>query len=520
MTASSASGPWVLGIDLGTTTVKAGVFSAQGRCAAMASREQTLLFPAPGRVEQAPEATWQLQCETVREAVAQAGVPPDGVVAAALSIQRGTAIVLGEDRTPLTNHIVWMDRRGTSQLEWARSRVGADRYYDACGHPLVPYTGLSKVLWAHREARELAGRSRVIVPPQTYHLLRMGVEDLVCDPSVGTFFFPFDLRQAAWNTAMLSALEVPESSLPRVVGSTAVLGLLSRAAAEACGLSTRTQIVTGGGDGQCAAVGSGVVHPGQVMINIGTATGVQTYLEAPRFDPRRLLNCATHVVPGAWEMEGHTQASGAVLRWLRDHLWLGAGDDPGSAYRRMVEEAARAPRGAGGLLVLPTFNGTSAPWDRPEFRGAILGLTLNHDRAALLRAFLEGISLEIRWMLDAMREAGVAVGGVRLVGGGSTSPAWNRIHADTLGVPVQTVDVPDATVTGAAICAAVGAGLYRDVHTACRTFVRPGAVWNPEPASTEDYGKLYAVFRGAIDALGREGTFARLGELDRRGGAS
>jgi xylulokinase len=520
MTASSFSGPWVIGIDLGTTTVKAGLFSAEGRCVAMASSEQELRFPAPGRVEQAPEATWQLQCETVREAVSRAGVPPDGVVAAALSIQRGTAIVLGLDGTPLTNHIVWMDRRGAGQLEWVRALVGAERYYDACGHPLVPYTGLSKVLWARREAREVAGRYRVIAPPQTYHLRRMGVDDFVCDPSVGTFFFPFDLHRARWNAAMLSALDVPESLLPRVVASTTALGRLSRAAAEACGLSPRTQIVAGGGDGQCAAVGSDVVRSGRVMINIGTATGVQTYLDAPRLDPRRHLNCAMHVVPGAWEMEGHTQASGAVLRWVRDHLWLGARDGAASAYDRMVEEASQAPRGAGGLLVLPTFNGTSAPSDRPEFRGAILGLTLRHDRASVLRAFLEGISLEIRWMLDAMREAGVAVGDVRLVGGGSASPGWNRIHADILGVPVRTVDVPDAAVTGAAICAAVGAGLYRDVHAACAAFVRPGATWNPEPASTDIYEPLYAVFRRTIEALGQAGTFARLGELDDRGGAA
>ncbi len=518
------SGPCVAGIDLGTTGVKVGVFGADGRCLALAAREQRLLFPAPGRVEQSPEATWQLQCEAVREAVATAGVAGDDVVAVALSVQRGTAIALDAAGRALGNHVVWMDRRGLGQLERLRSMVGADRYYDLAGHPLVPYTGVSKVLWFRHEAPALFARCRVVAPPQTYHLLRLGAADPVCDTSTGTFFFPFDLERFDWNETMLALADVPADWLPRVVASTAVVGTVAPGPAAETGLSTRTRLVAGGGDGQCAAVGSGVIAPGLVMVNVGTAAGVQTFLSRPLRDPRRVLNCAAHAVPGAWEMEGHTQASGAVLRWMRDHLWRAdaGGDRPASgpaeaggrsAYDAMTEEAARSPAGARGLLLLPTFNGASAPVDRPDFRGALLGLTLAHDRADVLRAILEGVSLEIRWMLDAIREVGVPVEEVRLVGGGSVSPAWNRIHADVLQVPLTVLDLPDAAVTGAAVCAAVGAGLYADVPAACRAFVPPGRAWTPDPGRAALYGELSATYRRAFEALDSAQVFPALAGL-------
>jgi xylulokinase len=256
------------------------------------------------------------------------------------------------------------------------------------------------------------------------------------------------------------------------------------------------------------------------MVNVGTAAGVQVFLPEPRLDPRRVLNCCAHVVPGAWEMEGHTQASGAVFRWLRDELGrdeVQRGEASGrSAYDRLAEEAATVAPGADGLLVLPTFNGTSAPEIRPNFRGAILGLTLAHTRAHITRAVLEGISLEIRWMLEAIRETGAEIAEVRLVGGGSLSPVWNQIHADVLGLPVTTLDMADAAVTGAAICAVVAMGYYPGFHAAAETFVRPRTRFERTTDNALFYDDLYGEYRHLVDTLDRGEVFARLGRGTRR----
>jgi xylulokinase len=503
----------VAAIDLGTTRIKVGIFDVTGSLLAAASREQTLLFPATGRAEQDPGRTWTLQCEALREALVRAGVAPEGVEAIALSVQRGTVIALDKGGEPLTNHIVWMDQRGVPQLEEVRRTVGTERYYDTAGHPLVPYTGLSKVLWLQRAAPDLFRRCRVVAPPQTLHLRWLGADEFLCDTSAGTFFCPFDIRRADWSDDLLAALALPREKLPRVVPSVTVVGGVSPWAAEVCGLRAGTRVVAGGGDGQCAAVGCGAIVPGRVMVNIGTAAGVQVFLPEPRLDPRRVLNCGAHVVPGAWEMEGHTQASGAVFRWVRNELCRDQGrraEGNGSAYDRLAEEAATVAPGAEGLLVLPTFNGASAPLIRPEFRGAIVGLGLAHTRAHIIRAVLEGISLEIRWMLETIREAGVEVSEVRLVGGGSLSPVWNQIHADVLGLPVTTVDVADAAVTGAAVCAAVAMGAYRNFHEAAEAFVRPRARYEPVPRHAAVYNDLYGEYRHLVEALDRGKVFLRL----------
>ena len=503
-------------IDLGTTRIKVGIFDLAGSLLALTSREQSLLFPAAGRVEQDPHQTWTLQCEALREALTRAEVAPEGVEAVALSVQRGTVIALDESGDPLTNHIVWMDQRGVAQLEGVRRTVGPERYYDTTGHPLVPYTGLSKVLWLQRDAPDLFLRSRVVASPQTLYLRWLGADEFLCDASVATFFCPFDIRRMDWSGDLLAALAVPPGKLPRILPSVTVAGVVSRRAAEACGLRVGTRVIAGGGDGQCAGVGSGVTVPGRVMVNIGTAAGVQVFLPEPRLDPRRVLNCGAHVVTGAWEMEGHTQASGVVFRWgrdelARDHVQHTEGIE--SAYDRLVQEAAAVPPGAEGLLVLPTFNGASAPLIRPEFRGAIVGLGLAHTRAHIIRAILEGISLEIRWMLEAIREAGVEVSEVRLVGGGSLSPVWTQIHADVLGLPVTTLDVADAAVTGAAICAAVSMGVYRDFRTAAEVFARPRGRFEPNPRHAVFYEDLYGAYRHLVEALDQSEIFQRLGRV-------
>lgn len=510
-TRQASKDPCVVAIDLGTTGIKVGVFTAAGRLLALASREQRLLFPGPGMVEQDPIHTWQLQCEAVREAVTTARVSREAVAALALSVQRGTVIAIDPDGKPLTNHIVWMDKRGVRQLDRLREQLGAEAYYDIAGHPLVPYAGVSKVLWLRHEAPEIFSRCRVVAPPQTLYLRWMGADEWVCDTSAGTFFFPFEIRRVNWSNELLRITDVPGQKLPRVVPSTTVVGTLSRGAAEACGLSPGTKVVAGGGDGQCAAVGSGVTAAGRVMVNIGTAAGVQVFLPQPRLDPQRVLNCGAHVIPDAWEMEAHTQASGAVFRWFRDELGreeLRQGARSGrSAYDLLIEQAVRAPAGADGLMMLPTLNGSSAPVMRPAFKGAILGLRLSHTRAHLIRALLEGVSLELRWMLDAIRDAGAAIDELRLVGGGSRSPIWNQIHVSALGVPGKVLDIADAAVTGAAVCAAVAAEFYPDFSAASDAFVRVGRTYEPVAEDTVIYTRAYEAYKAAFAALDRAQIF-------------
>jgi len=505
-------GKLVLSFDLGTTAIKVGLFNLKGELLQTATREQRLIFFEDGRVEQSPRATWELIASSVREVMV--GRSPSQVKAIALSVHRGTVIPLDANGEPLSDFIVWMDKRGLAIAQEVAARIGQERYYNISGHPMSYITGVSKALWLHHQAKDLQAELAVIAPHETLFLKWLGCTDLVCAQSTGTYLFPFVIESKTWSPQLAQELDFPLDKLPRLVTSTEVVGELSRKAAQELGLLPGIAIVPGGGDGQCAGVGSGAVEEGLCMINIGTGAGIQTYLVRPLKDPRHVLNCAAHVVPDGWEMEGHTQASGIVFRWLRDEFGaaeLAVEHHSGlDAFDLLVEQARHTPAGAGGLLFLPTFNGSTAPVIDQTARGALLGLSLAHGRRHVIRAVLEGISLELRWMLDAISEAGTTIREVRLVGGGARNAHWNQIHAGILDRPVRTLQIVDAALVGAAMCAAVAVGEYKDLHAAAEQFVKFRDTIEPLEADRPVYQAAYENYRQAFTLLSESGFFRRL----------
>ncbi|MGI8827674.1 MAG: FGGY-family carbohydrate kinase [Chloroflexota bacterium] len=501
-------GRLVLSLDLGTSSLKVGLFGVDGELRRAARREQQLFFPPADRVEQSPASTWRALAEAVREATV--GERVEDIAAIALSTQRGTVVPLSDQGEPLSNLVVWMDKRGVPWVDWLQTAIGTERYYTAAGHPLVSYTGVSKVLWFRRES-PLWERTVCIGPPQTLFLRWLGCEDFVCDRSSGTFHFPFDIDRQTWSTSLAACMDVPLDRLPHLVSSIDIAGQLSASAAADLGLQAGIPLAVGGGDGQLAALGCGVTHPGVVMVNIGTAAGVQIYLPSPIRDPRHTLNLAAHAVAGAWEMEGHTQSSGVALRWFRDEfgeIEQTAERESGlDAYDALVAQASNVLPGAEGLLFLPYFNGSAGPMVDLQIRACILGMSLAHKRAHVIRAVLEGISLEIRWMLDAMLALSGEVEEVRLVGGGARNDTWNQMHADILHHPVRILQVPDAAMVGAAMCAAVAIGEYADLTAAARAFVHPGERIEPDEARAAVYELVNDRFREAFRLVSNSGLF-------------
>ena len=419
---------------------------------------------------------------------------------------------MGGNGEPLTNLIVWMDHRGLAQVERLHTLIGNSDYYRTSGHPIVPITGISKVLWLHQEAPEIWANTASVGPPQTLFLKWLGCEEAVVDTSSGSYLFPCDIRKKVWSKAIADKLAFPLEKLPKLVSATDIVGSLSEAAAQALNLPSGIPLIAGGGDGQCAAAGTGIVSPGCVMVNIGTAAGVQVFLTKPTFDPAHTLNCAAHVVPGAWEMEGHTQASGAVLRWFRDEFAASemsiAAHSFHDAYDLLVAQASQVPPGAETLVFIPTFNGSTAPIVDPYARGALIGLRLSHTRGHIIRAILEGISLEIRWMLDTLAEIGASVEEIRLAGGGSKNASWNQIHADILNRPIRPVLNPDAALVGAAMCAAVALGEVPDFQAAAEAFVKLGPPVYPRPENEAVYEASYRRFIKLFKLMSEGSAFA------------
>ncbi len=503
--------------DLGTTSVKVGVFTPDGQVLGAASCEYGVLYPAPQWIEQSIEEMWVAQCSACQELIHRFNIHPSDIAAVSVSSQRATFVPLGKDGKPLTRFIGWQDKRSIRQCEMMERKVGAERYYQIAGLPIEPTAAVSKILWLKEQAPEIYARAHTFASTQNVHLAQLGVEEPPCDLPDAAYLGLLDVDRLEWSRELLERLELPIEKLPPLAPSGQHVGQISPAAAQAIGLKSGTPVVTAGGDLQCAGLGMGVAEPGYLSVGIGTGGGILTYLEQPLRHPERALNCLPHAVPGAWEIEGICLASGATYKWFRDVLGTyekaaaaGLNMDP---YEILNAEAASAAPGSNGLLVLPALAGAGAPNWYPQARGAILGLTLSTDKKALTRAVLEGICLEIRWMLDAAQKLGVPINEVRIWGGAAKSPLWNQIAADIYGVPVAQTAVSEAGLVGAAICAGVGIGLFKSACDGARRMVHIERCFDPDPRLRARYDELFAVYQTAYQALKDAGVFVRLANL-------
>ncbi len=293
----------------------------------------------------------------------------------------------------------------------------------------------------------------------------------------------FDVGRRRWSDEMLEAVGVPRQWLPEVTESPVVSARVSAAAAGQTGLLAGTPVVGGGGDQAAQAVGTGIVTEGIVSATIGTSGVVFAASDAYRVEPQGRLHAFCHAVPGMWHLMGVMLSAGGSFRWYRDALGdleqAQAGETGRDPYDLLTEAAAQVPAGCEGLLFLPYLSGERTPYPDPNARGVFFGLTLRHGKAHLTRAVLEGVTYGLRDSLELMRDLGLSVQQVRASGGGARSPLWRQILADVFGTEIVTVNVTEGAAYGAALLAAVGAGVYGSVPEACQAAIRSGRSYRP-----------------------------------------
>jgi xylulokinase len=330
-------------------------------------------------------------------------------------------------------------------------------------------------MWLRREESAAWERARLVLQPRDWLGLVLTGE-AATDGSHAAATLLLDLASRAWAPDILGALDLPSDRLPRLLPSTAVLGRLRPAVARRVGLPAATPVILGGADSQACALGAGVLVPGPVSEMAGSSTCLNAVVRRP-LDALAVTHYP-HVVGDGLTTETGLNTTGAAVAWLADLLYGGRSGRAGPAdYLRLDAEAAAAAPGAGGVLSVPVL-GDGERTD-PDVRGAVTGLSLRHDRAVLARAMLEGVAFAIRAQLDLLRAGGSPPTELRISGGDTRLRSWNQIKADITGLPVRTIP-GDAAVTGVAMLAGLGVGIYRDVADAVERCVRPDAVIEPD----------------------------------------
>ena len=467
----------LVGLDVGTTGVKALALSPEGDVLARVEESYELSTPHPGWAEQDPEDWWR----AAERALAALGGEPAAI---GLSGQMHGLVVLDDRDRVLRPAILWNDQRTEAECVEIEERVGLARLIQLTGNRALTGFTAPKLLWLRRHEPTTYAQVAHVLLPKDYVRLRLTGEHAidVADAS-GTLLF--DVARRRWSQEMLEALQLDPAWLPRALESPEVSG------ETVAGIP----VAAGAGDQAAAALGVGVDRPGPVSVVLGTSGVVFAALPAFAAEPQARVHAFCHAVPGGWHAMGVMLSAGGSLRWLRDVL------GPRGGYDELTAAAEEWPAGTEGLSFLPYLSGERTPHADPHARAAYAGLTLRHHRGALVRAVLEGVAYGLRDSLELLRELGVDPRDGRVSGGGARSDLWLRILASVLRLPIRRTAADEGSAFGAALLGGVAAGVFRDVHEAVATCVRLLEPVDPDPQWVDAYEHGYRRFQLLYPAL-------------------
>jgi xylulokinase len=495
---------YILAHDLGTSGDKASLFDEAGRTVHSALAGYGTSYPHPGWAEQDPDDWWQAVCLATRRLLAEARIDPAEIGAVSFSGQMMACLPVDAKGKPLRSAIIWADQRAIEEAAWMAERCGAEAVYRRTGQRVGPSYSAPKILWFKRHAPEDYARTHAFLQAKDYAVLQL-TGQYATDYSDASGTLLFDLATRRWAEDLFAALELDPRLVPPAHPSATIVGGVTRAAAEATGLAAGTPVVIGGGDGCCATAGAGVSEEGDAYAYIGSSAWLSIVSRRPLLDPRQRTTTFAHLDPDYCCPMGSMQSAGGAYGWL-EGLLRGNGEE--SIYAELDDAAAKTPPGADGILFLPHLLGERSPYWNPLARGAFIGLSLKHGRAAMARAVLEGVAMNLRQILEALREQGARIPALRLIGGGASSALWRQIMADVLGLPIlQPVLLTEATSLGAAIAGGVGVGMFKSFSVA-REIVPATEAERPRAEARQRYEALYPLWQRAYRQV--EPLFAEL----------
>ena len=486
---------YLLGLDIGTSAVKALLLKVSGELVGDASAEYPLFSPRPGWSEQNPEDMWQATEEAIKRVLGEYGVDPASIRGIGLSGQMHSSVFLDSEYNVIRRAILWNDVRTTAQCRYIEETVGKDLLNSEVCNPALEGFTLPKVLWLRDNEPENFEKVRWLVLPKDYVRFRL-TNELNMEVSDAAGMLMMNVREQVWSEPVLSKLGLSTEILPPIVQSSEVTGTVTKEAAAATGLKEGTPVVGGGADNACGAVGSGVVIPGRGMVSLGTSGVILAHLAAPKLVTEGTVHMFNSSVPNEFYMMGVMLSAGLSFSWLRKQLGREA-----SSYSELTEEAASVPPGSRGLVFLPYLTGERTPHGDANARGSFVGLSATTGQPEFIRAVLEGVAFGFNDSVKLLRSAGWQGTSLRALGGGARSPLWKEIIASDTNLALEEINIDEGPALGAAILAGVGTGVYASVPEAADSIIKVERVVEPNPEWVEIYSELYVVYAGLYTAL-------------------
>ena len=433
----------LVGLDLGTTGSKAGVFTIEGKMLGSGYYEYPCIYPKPSWVDQDVELLVESAMKAVKDALTDSSVDPTRVAGLSFSAQRSCTIFLDENDKLIRPMLSWMDNRASVEAQEVNDKITAEKYLELTGFPSATTWILPKMMWIRKNEPENWKRTRKVVQLQDYILKAMGSDEWFCDVSDARYYGLWDPYAFEWNDELFQTFDIDKSLMPEIKPSGTPAGGISAEASKRCGLPAGTPLVVGAGDQNAASVGAGAVHPGYMFVSLGTAGATGICLDKHYRDPTGGTFVTDHPCYGDWMIEGYQPAAAGVFRWFRDEISAlenakaeASGDDIYDILSNMV---ASVDPGAKGLVFIPQYASAATPRYNSDARGVLAGLTFAHDRACLARAYMEGITMEMSDIIRSVRDTGNEIKAIRILGGPTNSEVWNQMQADMYGLEVETL---------------------------------------------------------------------------------
>jgi xylulokinase len=497
---------YFLGLDIGTSGVKAVLVNRKGDVKASVTEPLGVSTPHPGWAEQHPDDWWKASVGAIKRVLTKARVEGPQVASLGLSGQMHSSVFLDASGKVIRPALLWCDGRTTDQCREITRRAGGEgKLKDWASNPALEGFTLPKVLWLKQHEPGAFRRLDKVCLPKDYIRYKL-TGALATDPSDASATLMYDTAHLRWSEPMMKSVGLALHLLPSVGGSSEVLGYVTAAVAKLTGLPEGLPCAGGGADNACGAVGVGLVAPGDVVASWGTSGTVLAPTSRPKVDSTLRAHTFCHAVPDTWYLMGVILTAGGAFGWHKKEFAkeLGVrrnGQELGDANEMLNSEASRIPAGAQGLTFLPYLQGERTPHRDASARGALVGLTLAHARAHVTRAVIEGICFGLRDSVEIIQGMKLPVKKVLLTGGGAKAPFVRQLQRDIYGLPVATVNREEGPAYGAALLGAVSVKAWKDIPSACKATLKTSAVSKPNLKMHRAYEAPYQKFKALYPAL-------------------
>jgi xylulokinase len=487
---------FLLGLDIGTSGVKGILISADGEIICTNTENYPLFTPHSGWAEQNPEDWWEATKKCLKGIIEKSKIDPGEIKGISFSGQMHSSVFLDKEMKVIRPAILWSDTRTSRQCQEIYERAGGlKNLINYVSNPALEGFTAPKILWLKENEPDNFEKVQLVLLPKDYIRYKLTGE-IHTEVSDGAGTLMMDVKEKDWSDPLLEKLGLSREILPPVVDSITVTGEITANVARETGLKAGTPVVAGGADNACGAVGSGIIKEGRVMASIGTSGVVVAQTAEPLADEGGKLHLFNHSVPENWYMMGVMLSAGMSFSWLKEKLF-----DNKLDYQPLNERAAEVKPGSEGLIFLPYLYGERTPHADANARGVFFGISGKHQQGHFIRSVMEGVSFGLRDSLELIKEKGVKLEGVRVIGGGARSKVWQQILADIFGQEISLLNVEEGPAFGAAIIAGVGTGVYHSFSEIDQGIVRVTRTIAPIEDNVRYYNQAYEIYKDLYRSL-------------------